>query len=116
MSNHDSRDDADAGKGAVEQDRRSGKTNTSLNGQLPHRTNDPLVKANDSDFPEPGGRYEHTGEREDFEQARKAAIRGGAPRGTPAKEVNPEGATQDQEPGHRQRRNQGGKKEDPLAA
>jgi hypothetical protein len=54
--------DQDAGKGAVEQDGPGRLTNTSMQGQLPHRTEDPLVKDNDSDFPEPGNNEEHTGE------------------------------------------------------
>jgi hypothetical protein len=54
--------DQDAGKGAVEQDGPGQLTNTSMQGQLPHRTEDPLVKDNDSDFPEPGNNEEHTGE------------------------------------------------------
>jgi hypothetical protein len=54
--------DQDEGKGAVEQEDRADRSNTSLQGQLPHRTEDPLVKANDSDFPEPGGNPEHSGE------------------------------------------------------
>ncbi|HTR66745.1 MAG TPA: hypothetical protein VMH85_13290 [Terriglobales bacterium] len=56
--------DQDQGKGAVEQENHSDKTNTSLQGQLGHRTDNPLVKANDSDFPEPGGNPEHSGEPE----------------------------------------------------
>ncbi|MGI9103082.1 MAG: hypothetical protein ACR2IF_11630 [Terriglobales bacterium] len=116
MPNKPPRNDVDGGKGAVEQDRRSQNTNTSLNGQLAHRTNDPLVKASDSDFPEPDGGDEHTGEREDYDLARKAAVRGGAPRGTPANEDDPEGAQQDQDPDQRPKQNQGGKKDDPLAA
>ena len=54
--------DQDAGKGAVEQDAPGQPTNTSMQGQLGHRTEDPLVKDNDSDFPEPGSNEEHTGE------------------------------------------------------
>ncbi len=54
--------DQDAGKGAVEQDDRSEPTNTSLKGQLGHRSRNPLVKDNDTDFPEPGGNPEHSGE------------------------------------------------------
>jgi hypothetical protein len=54
--------DQDAGKGAVEQDAPGQPTNTSMQGQLGHRTEDPLVKDNDSDFPEPGNNEEHTGE------------------------------------------------------
>jgi hypothetical protein len=58
--------DQDQGKGAVEQDERTDKdkTNTSLGGQLGHRTEDPMVKSSDSDFPEPGGNPEHSGEPE----------------------------------------------------
>jgi hypothetical protein len=54
--------DQDAGKGAVEQDAPGQPTNTSMQGQLPHRTKDSLIKDNDSDFPEPGNNEEHSGE------------------------------------------------------
>jgi hypothetical protein len=56
--------DADESKGAVEQDRPDEPTNVSEAGQLPHRNQNPLVKASDSDFPEPGENPEHTGEPE----------------------------------------------------
>jgi hypothetical protein len=88
--------DADIDKGAIEQEAPRQNGNTSLAGQLPHRTNDPLIKAHDSDFPEPGSNPEHSGEREE------------SPSG--------EGDTATQDPGHRQKRNQGDKKDDPLAA
>ncbi len=87
--------DSDVSKGAVEQDAPRQETNTSLQGQLGHRTEDPLVKDNDTDFPEPGNNEEHSGE----------------PQG---REVNPEDVAQD-DPGHRQKRNQD-TKDDPLAA
>jgi len=51
--------DQDCSKGAVESDPQG---NTSLRGQLGHRTQDPLIKSSDSDFPEPGGNPEHSGE------------------------------------------------------
>ena len=54
--------DQDCGKGAVEQDDRSQPSNTSLEGQLGHRDQDPLIKSNDTDFPEPGSNVEHSGE------------------------------------------------------
>ena len=55
--------DQDRGKGAVEQDEPQQKPgNTSLQGQLGHRDQDPLLKSSDTDFPEPGGSPEHTGE------------------------------------------------------
>jgi hypothetical protein len=50
--------DADRGKGATEDE-------TSLQGQLPHRKKNSLIEGNDSDFPEPGGNPEHTGEPEE---------------------------------------------------
>ena len=55
--------DEDYGKGAVEQDDRTETTNTTLSGQLGHRDQDPLIKDNDSDFPEPGNNEEHSGEK-----------------------------------------------------
>ena len=79
--------DEDATKGAVEQDRREEKTNVSPTG----------ANRGDSDFPEPGENEEHTGE----------------PRDT---DLNPEGLTQDQDPGFRQKQNQNKAKDDPLAA
>jgi hypothetical protein len=36
-----------------------------MQGQLGHRDQDPMLKAADTDFPEPGGNPEHTGEPED---------------------------------------------------
>ena len=57
--------DQDRGKGAVEGDERDPSGNTSLQGQLGHRDQDPLIKNSDTDFPEPGESPEHTGEPED---------------------------------------------------
>src|SRR3954463_11067307 len=67
MAEQQNRNDADAGKGAVEGDGRGSTEreqsgNTSLAGQNPHRTESRLVKSNDSDFPEPGGSPEHSGQ------------------------------------------------------
>ncbi len=90
--------DADAGKGAVEQDKRSQRTNTSLRGQLPHRTQNPLIKGRDSDFPESGENPEHSGQLRDQSLPRS--------RGEQKRRRNPEGRNQDQDPG-RQERNQG---------
>jgi hypothetical protein len=53
--------DEDRAKGAVEQEDRSQPGNTSLNGQLGHRDQDPMLKNADSDFPEPGQSPEHSG-------------------------------------------------------
>jgi hypothetical protein len=55
--------DSDLTKGAMEQEDRSQYGNSSMSGQLPHRTTDPLIKDSDSDFPEPGSNPEHSGER-----------------------------------------------------
>lgn len=54
--------DQDAGKGAVESEDRDQKCNTSTGGQLDHRSEDPLIKSSDTDFPEPGSSPEHSGE------------------------------------------------------
>ena len=108
MSDQQNRNDADAGKGAVEGDGR-GPTekeqsgNTSLAGQNPHRTDSRLVKANDTDFPEPGGSPEHSG------QQNTATDRQGRAQSTESEQVN-------QDPGERQKKNQSGEKDDPLAA
>jgi hypothetical protein len=56
--------DPDEKKGAVEQDAPDQPTNTSMRGQLPHRSESPLIKSNDTDFPEPGENPEHSGEPE----------------------------------------------------
>jgi hypothetical protein len=59
------RRDQDRLKGALEQDDRKQHGNTSLQGQLGHRDQDPLLKQFDTDFPEPGENPEHSGEPED---------------------------------------------------
>jgi hypothetical protein len=85
--------DSDIHKGAIEDERH--ETNTSLRGQLDHRSSDSMIKNSDSDFPEPGGNPEHTGEPQD-ESA----------------DSDPQG----QESGHLQKQNQNWRKEDPLAS
>ncbi len=57
--------DQDRFKGALEQEEKSQTGNTSMQGQLGHRDQDPMLKAADTDFPEPGENPEHTGEPED---------------------------------------------------
>lgn len=92
------------GKGAVEQDKPRQQTNTSMTGQLGHRDQDPLVKANDSDYPEQGNSPEHSGEPEEGMLSDTRPV------------PSPEPERVDQDPGERQKRNQGGKKDDDLAA
>lgn len=60
--------DQDREKGALEQDERRQAGNTSMQGQLGHRDQDPMLKAADTDFPEPGENPEHTGEAEAREE------------------------------------------------
>jgi hypothetical protein len=91
--------DSDGSKGAKEPDSRAEAGNASLRGQLGHRTSNLLIKENDSDFPEPGNNPEHSGEQEASE-----------------KETEPREATGTQESGERQKRNQGERREDPLAS
>ena len=57
--------DQDRSKGAVEQDENDPSGNTSLQGQIGHRDQDPMLKSADTDFPEPGGSPEHSGEPEE---------------------------------------------------
>lgn len=54
--------DPDRGKGATEGEKRDQDVNAGLAGQLGHRDQDSRIKGNDSDFPEPGGGPEHSGE------------------------------------------------------
>ena len=53
------KDDQDRFKGAVEEGEMQ---NTSMQGQLGHRDQDPMLKSADTDFPEPGENPEHSGE------------------------------------------------------
>ncbi|HMH06934.1 MAG TPA: hypothetical protein VK579_09690 [Terriglobales bacterium] len=62
MTDLNTEKDQDRGKGAVEQDQPSQVGNTSMQGQIGHRDQDPLLKSSDTDFPEPGASPEHTGE------------------------------------------------------
>jgi hypothetical protein len=58
------RTDEAAGKGAVEDDALHtdpGSGQNSLGGQLGHRDHDEMLKDNDTDFPEPDAKAEHTG-------------------------------------------------------
>ncbi len=89
--------DNDFRKGAFEEDNPYEKSQTSMRGQLPHRDQDPMIKAADTDFPEPGENPEHSGEETEAD-------------------VNPEGQGQDQDPGHPQKQNQNQHKDDDLAA
>jgi hypothetical protein len=60
----DLKNDQDRFKGALEPDDRTQPGNNSMQGQLGHRDQDPILKAADSDFPEPGENPEHSGEEE----------------------------------------------------
>jgi hypothetical protein len=58
-------DDEDVNKGVVESDPRDpdrGSSQVSIEGQLGHRDQDPMLKDSDTDFPEPDALEEHTGE------------------------------------------------------
>jgi len=60
MTNHEK--DQDLSKGVVERQSREHPTDVSMQGQLGHRDQDPLIKSADTDFPEPGSNPEHSGE------------------------------------------------------
>jgi len=57
-----SENDPDGAKGATEGKKRDEDPNAGLAGQLGHRDQDPRIKGADTDFPEPGGSPEHSGE------------------------------------------------------
>jgi hypothetical protein len=61
MSKKISDNDPDRAKGATEEDHHH-DGNLALSEPLGHRDQDPLIKEGDSDFPEPGGGPEHSGE------------------------------------------------------
>ena len=63
--------DNDVKKGAVESENRDQHSQTSLEGQLAHRTEDANIKDGDSDFPEPGENPEHSGQDMDPGMRRK---------------------------------------------
>ena len=113
--------DADGSKGAVEQDSRDQETNTTMRGQMQHRNKSPMADTLDSDFPEPGMSPEHTGQNDGADRQGSRQWNSDPERnndraeGEP-REQNPEGQHQDQDPGERQKRNQGDKKDDSLAA
>ena len=104
--------------GAVEQDRPEQKTNVApLDEQLDHRYQDPLNKANDSGLPGHGQTPEFTGEEQMNNQLDKdtnADLTKGNRRDPDGD--NPEAETVNQDPGESQKRNQGGKIDDDLAA
>jgi hypothetical protein len=57
--------DEDVDKGVVEVDPRETngrKSQESMEGQIGHRDQDPMLKDSDTDFPEPDALEEHTGE------------------------------------------------------
>ena len=63
--------DQDRSKGAVEQEEKGPEDNTSMQGQLGHRDQDPMLKSADTDFPEPGGSPEHSGEPEEEKKPKR---------------------------------------------
>ncbi len=58
-----SENDPDRAKGATEDEEHRNDGNLGLSEQLGHRDQDSRIKDADSDFPEPGGNPEHSGER-----------------------------------------------------
>ena len=60
-------------KGALEPEAPDQPGNASLRGQLGHRTEDALIKAADTDFPEPGENAEHSGEPVELPDTEEAA-------------------------------------------
>jgi len=63
--------DNDSQKGAMESNKPKQETQTSMSGQLPHRDQDPRIKGQDTDFPEPGENPEYSGEPQEPEFSQK---------------------------------------------
>jgi hypothetical protein len=61
-------EDNDLHKGALEDGNPRQNAEARFKGQLSHRESDPLIKASDSDFPEPGASPEHSGEPEEAQK------------------------------------------------
>lgn len=132
MTPTDQNTDNDLRKGAMEDEKFGEKAMTSMNGQLGHRDQDPLLKSSDTDFPEPGENPEHNGEFKERNQKdqdtrlvgtcdpERRKQTGSTPQGGPDQPSNePEKKVQepvDQDPGERQKENQNKKKDDDLAA
>ncbi len=94
--------------GAIEQNRPGQETNAApLRAQMDHRSNNPLIKQNDTDYPEPGSNPEYSMQQED----KQKDLNRKDPDGN-----NPEGNLNDQDPGERQKENQNQQGDDPLAA
>lgn len=62
MQPTETNNDNDLAKGSVEEERSSADNHNSMAGQLEHRSENSMIKQNDSDFPEPGSSPEHSGE------------------------------------------------------
>jgi hypothetical protein len=78
-----------------------------------------LNKMNDTDYPEHGQYGEHSGQVQGKNQFDEDTTAGDecAPKGSRRDpDGNAEGELQDMDPGQQQKRNQGGKKDDDLAA
>jgi hypothetical protein len=64
--------DPDRAKGATEGEEHHHDGNLALSEQLGHRDQDPRIKDADSDFPEPGGSPEHSGEQPPNKNVKKS--------------------------------------------
>jgi hypothetical protein len=65
----------DRAKGATEGEEHHHDGNLALSEQLGHRDQDPRIKGADTDFPEPGGSPEHSGENTKQKSSVKKAKR-----------------------------------------
>src|SRR3954468_6364757 len=138
MTPTDQNNDNDLKKGAIAEANPKDKPMTSRGGQLGHRDQAPLLKSNDTDFPEPGESPEHQGqikernrkdqdtrfvgghdpERRGVGAEEKPSVEGNKAEGGPDQPTDEPEIKEpvNQEPGESQKKNQGGKKDDDLAA
>jgi len=114
--NSNSNSNPDVAKGAIESDRPEDDADGNVAGfreQLDHRFQDPLNKSSDAGMPGTGQTEEFSMEEQGENELRQDTNDTARPRGP---NVDSEANTQDQTPGNTQKRNQGDKDEDPLAA
>ena len=103
------KDDSFRNRGSVEQESPNQHGNLYFRGQIGHRNKDPLIDSLDTDFPEPGGNPEHTGE---IMKSQKTSQFDAQEQGSDEEFEE----IVDQDPGQRQKENQNYEKDDPLAA
>ncbi len=112
VMNSQNNQDPDSTKGSVDPDRPEDDADSNmakLSEQLDHRFQDPMNKSSDAGMPETGQTGEFSMETEGEDELDKDTGKSESSQDKDADPIN-------QDPGERQRRNQGNEKDDPLVA